>query len=590
MTKTIRIGGASAFWGDTDTAAAQLLQGEGVDYLVFDFLAEVTMSLMAGARLKNPQAGFAPDFVSTLKPLLKDIAARGVKVVANAGGVNPLACRAALEAACQEAGVDLPVAVVLGDDLMPQAEALRSAGVAEMYSGAPMPKRLVSMNAYLGGRPIARALAEGARIVVTGRCVDSALVLGPLMHEFGWRDDDYDRLAAGSLCGHVLECGAQATGGNFTDWRDIAGYENIGFPIAECAADGSFVVTKPPGTGGMVTPATVGEQMLYEIGDPRAYLLPDVAADFSAVTMTQIAGDRVKVEGAKGRAPTATFKVSATYLDGFKSVAGLLVAGAGAAEKGRKMADAIIARTRTRFRQANLGDYRAVEINAVGAESLYGPRANTGSREVVMKIGAHHDEKAALELFAREIAPFATGSVPGITGFMRGRPKAEPLIRLFSCLVPKDRFKIEIRIGEKSIPVEIPTKGGYAPASAVAAPAAKLPEGTRAEVPLVALAWARSGDKGDSANIGVIARKPEFAAAIREQVTDGAVKDWFAHLCKGKVTRYEVPGVNGFNFLLEESLGGGGISSLRTDTQAKTYAQILLDMPIKVPTAWNVKS
>jgi hypothetical protein len=590
MSKTVRIGGASAFWGDTDTAAGQLMQGEGVDYLVFDYLAEVTMSLMAGARLKNPQLGYAPDFVQTLKPLLKDIAARGTRVIANAGGVNPLACRDALEAACREAGVDLPVAVVLGDDLMPTVETLRAGGLKEMFTGAPLPKRLLSMNAYLGGRPIAKALDEGARIVVTGRCVDSAVVLGPLMHEFGWKDDDYDRLAAGSLCGHVLECGAQATGGNFTDWRDIESYETIGFPIAECAADGSFVVTKPPGTGGMVTPATVGEQMLYEVGDPRAYLLPDVAADFADVRISQIGKDRVKVEGAKGRAPTATFKVSATHIDGFKSVAGLLVAGTGAAEKGRKMAEAIVARTRARFRASNLGDYRAVEINAVGAESLYGPRARTDSREVVMKIGAHHDEKAALEIFAREIAPFATGSVPGITGFMRGRPKAEPMIRLFSCLVPKDAIKIEVRIGDKVFPVAVPTKGGYVPAPAPAPTPAALPDGARVEVPLVALAWARSGDKGDSANIGVMARRPEYAAAIREQVTDAAVKDWFAHLCKGKVTRYDVPGVSGFNFLLEESLGGGGISSLRTDTQAKTYAQILLDMPIKVPTSWNVKA
>ena len=207
-----------------------------------------------------------------------------------------------------------------------------------------------------------------------------------------------------------------------------------------------------------------------------------------------------------------------------------------------------------------------------------------------MKIGTHHDEKAALEIFAREIAPFATGSVPGITGFMRGRPKAEPMIRLFSCLVPKDTIKIEVRIGDKVFPVAVPTKGGYVPAPAPAPTPTALPDGARVEVPLVALAWARSGDKGDSANIGVMARRPEYAAAIREQVTDAAVKDWFAHLCKGKVTRYDVPGVSGFNFLLEESLGGGGISSLSTDTQAKTYAQILLDIPIKVPTSWNVKA
>ncbi|MBM3555391.1 MAG: DUF1446 domain-containing protein, partial [Alphaproteobacteria bacterium] len=547
--------------------------------------AEVTMSLMAGARLKNPALGYAPDFVEVLAPLLKEIAAKGTRIVANAGGVNPLACRDALVKACAAAGVDIPIAVVLGDDLTPQVEALRAGGVTELGSGAPMPKRFLSMNAYLGGRPIAVALEAGAQIVVTGRVSDSALALGPLMWAFGWTETQYDLLAAGTLCGHVLECGAQATGGNFTDWRDVPDYDDMGFPIAEVSADGSFVLTKPKGTGGLVSPATVGEQMLYEIGDPRAYMLADVAADFSRVRMAQIGKDRVKVEGAKGRAPTASYKVSATYMDGFRAVAGFMIGGREAAEKGRRVADAILAKTRRRFREANLGDYRAVDVALAGAESIYGANARPDSREVVVRIATLHDDKRALEIFGREIAPAATGMAPGMTGFMRGRPKAEPVIRLFSCLVPKERVKVEVHIGDKVIPVAIPTAGGYQPPPPDTVPATPVPAGERIEVPLWRLAWGRSGDKGDLSNIGLISRRPEYAAIIREQVTPEAVGAYFAHYCNGKVTRYELPGMDAFNFVLEGALGGGGMASLRVDPLGKTHAQVLLDMTVTVPRA-----
>jgi hypothetical protein len=252
------------------------------------------------------------------------------------------------------------------------------------------------------------------------------------------------------------------------------------------------------------------------------------------------------------------------------------------------VADAIIKRTRRRFRESNLGDYRAVEIGAVGADAIWGPHG-TNPREVVMKVSVHHDEKAALEIFGREISPFATGSAPGMTGFARGRPKPDPMIRLFSCLVPKTRLRAEVRIGDQAIPVETPTNGGYVPSPAPAPAAQPVPPGPRSEVPLMSLAWGRSGDKGNSANVGLMSRKPEYAGVIREQVTEQTVKAWFAHLCQGKVTRFELPGIHGFNFLLENALGGGGIASLRTDTQAKTYAQLLLDMPVQVPAAWGLR-
>lgn len=591
--KIVRIGGASGYWGDTALGPAQLVAA-GVDYLVFDYLAEITMSILAKARARDAEAGFATDFAARmLPPLLPEIARRGIRVVANAGGVNLPACRRAIEKAVAEAGLSLKVGTVEGDDLLARAGELRAAGAREMTTGAALPERLMSVNAYLGAFPIAAALDSGADIVVTGRCVDSALAAGPLIHEFGWRPDDHDLLAAAGLVGHLIECGAQATGGNFTDWREVeAGWADTGFPIAEVRGDGGFVLTKPDGSGGRVTTLTAAEQMLYETGDPAAYVLPDVVCDFTHVTMEQAGADRVRIAGARGRPPTGSYKVSATHASGFGCIATALIVGEAAAARARRHGEAVLERTGRMLAESGLPPFAKTSVHVVGAESLYGAAADADSvarlREAVLRVGIHHASPEAADLFSREFVGAALSMAPGLTLLSPGRPKPTPIVRLFSLLVDKDEVPVSVAVdGEPVALAQAAAKGD----GAEAAPSPSTDEpptlpGTDMAVPLRRLAVARSGDKGNDANIGIIARKPDYLPFIRAALTPEAVRDRFAHLVKGEVERYELPGVHALNFLLRDALGGGGTASLNLDPQAKTYAQVLLDMPVAVP--WDV--
>lgn len=590
--RVVRIGCGAGFWGDSAEGPAQLVRSGRIDYLVMDYLAEITMSLLARAKAKRPETGYASDFVeAVMRPLLPALAAQGIKVVTNAGGVNPLACKAAIENLITGLGLRLKVAAVLGDDLSAQTEELGAAGTVEMFSGAAFPAKPWSSNVYLGALPIAAALDRGADIVITGRCVDSALALGPLIHEFAWPHDDYDRLAAGSLAGHIIECGTQCTGGLFTDWQDVPGWDDMGFPIAVCAADGSFIITKPPGTGGLVSTATVAEQIVYEIGDPAQYLLPDVVCDFSQLCLTQVGPDQVRIAGARGRAPTSTYKLSVTYPSGYRATAQMMVGGREAGRKAARIAEAILARTRRLFATQGLADYQATSGEILGAESTYGPHARTqATREVILKLAVAHADARALEIFAREIYPAATAMAPGLTGFAGGRPGVQPIVSLFSCLVDKTRVRVSIEDQDGRHALRLPASRGEtrdaaaAPTTMTAAPA--LSTGATVSVPLIALAHGRSGDKGDSANIGILARQPSFLPLIKAQLTAEAVAAYFAHCVAGPVRCFDWPGLQGVNFVLERALGGGGVSSLRHDPQGKAYAQMLLDFTLQVPAAW----
>lgn len=589
MARTIRIGCGAGFWGDSPEGPAQLVRRGNIDYLILDYLAEITMSILARMKAKNPDLGYATDFVSlVMRPLAREIARRRVKVVTNAGGVNPSACRKALEALFADAGVNLKIAVVEGDDLFRAADAFRDQGVVEMFSGAPFPARVASVNAYLGATPIAAALEAGADVVLTGRCVDSALVLGPLIHEFGWREDDYDRLSAGSLAGHVIECGVQATGGIFTDWRQSSeSWPDMGFPIAECEPEGAFVLTKPEGTGGLVARAAVAEQIMYEVGDPAAYLLPDVTCDWRHVRLAQVGENRVRVTGARGAPPSATYKVSATYPDGYRAAATLMIVGRDAVLKAEAVGRAVLARSRRLILEAGFEDFAETSIESLGAESSYGANARTrAAREIVLKIAVRHASQDALKIFAREIAPAATSMAQGLTGFAGGRPEPQPVIRLFSFLVDKANVPVRTQIDGHSLEIAPPLAQEGRRTEEPPVGTHSLGGGPFVQAPLMALAHGRSGDKGDIANIGIISRRPEFEAAIRSGLTADAVRDYFAHYVQGPVERFAWPGLYGFNFVLHGALGGGGVSSLRHDPQGKALAQALMDIPVCVPAHW----
>ena len=597
----IRIGGATGYWGEADLALPQFLAEGDLDFIVFDYLAEITMSIMARAKAADPEKGYATDFVSAIvAPHLQAIADSGVKLISNAGGVNPQACGHALRQVIEDAGLSLKVAVITGDDLMPKLNQVLVSQPAEMFTGEPTPPReaIASANAYLGAFPISEALNQGADIVVTGRCVDSAVTLGACIHRFGWQRDDLDLLAAGSLAGHLIECGPQATGGNYTDWHEVADtLHEVGYPIAEIAIDGAVVMTKPKGTGGCVTMGTVGEQLLYEIGDPAAYYLPDVICDFTQVSLEQIGADRVAVTGARGRGVPAQYKTSMTWADGWRAGMIGFYVGASAAEKARLFADEAIQRARRKLSKMGAPDYVDVCVEVVGDESHWGEAARyVRSREVAVKVACRHADRRATDLLIRELSGVALGAPAGFCSFAGTRPKSSPVIRLFSILVDRDLADIQIHTEDRgenfddvrAIETEVAeyTEGvaGDDSASALEVAATTGDGAEQIEVPLERLAWARSGDKGDKANIGVMARKREYLPWIALALTESYVASRFRHfMASPEIDCHVLPGLPALNFVLHHALGGGGVASLRNDPQAKGYAQILLDTPVSIP-------
>jgi hypothetical protein len=583
----VHVGCASGFWGDSQIAIPQLLTAEKLDYIVFDYLAETTMSILQRARMRNPELGYATDFVSVLRPHLKILLERGVRLVSNAGGLNPQACRDAILAFAREQGLAPRIAVVTGDDVAAlQAEFTDAQGrhLADLDGFGP----LLSANAYLGAYPIVQALALDVDIVITGRAVDSACALAVAIHEFDWAFSDYDKLAQASLAGHLIECGPQATGGLFTDWEAVPDWANIGYPIVVLDSEGGFDLTKPPGTGGLVNRATVAEQLLYEIGDPAAYELPDVVCDLRQVSIRETRADRVRVEGARGRPPSTRYKITATGHAGYQIGIMMAIRGQRARAKALRTAEELLRRTRRLLALNGLPDYASTVVELLGAEAMYGGNARENdSREVILRIAASHGERKGLEFLQKESASAGTSMGPGTRSHFGGRADIQAIIKTGSFYIAKQCVPIWLDCEEVKTEVVVPENGEDGPPMPRAAQPARAPEPASADgvllVPLARLAYARSGDKGDDSNIGVIARSEAYWPVLLRELTAERVREYFSHLVQGDVSRFELPGTGAVNFVLRRALGGGGSSSLRSDPLGKSYAQMLLDLEIPCP-------
>ncbi|MEE8584323.1 MAG: acyclic terpene utilization AtuA family protein [Acidobacteriota bacterium] len=585
--RTLRLGNAGGYWGDDLKALERQLKLGSLDYISLDFLAELTMSILQKQRARDPEMGYARDFVDQVRTCLPLLTETGTRLISNAGGIHPQGCAEEIARTAREAGTELKIAVVEGDDLMARLDDLLQAGhpMANLETGQPLTTvraRVESANAYLGAVPVIQALQLGGQLVVTGRVTDTGISVAAPAFEFGWDLEDWDRLASAVVAGHILECGAQASGGNLTDWEEVPSFENMGYPIAEFSSDGSFIVTKHPKAGGMVNRKTVSEQLLYEMGDPHEYITPDVVADFSTLQLEDLGSDQVRISGVRGRPRTEFLKVSISYQDGFKAQGTLIVSRPEAVKKCRAIADIVFRRLGIDFEQtrANLVGYNACHQHLAPASD---------PPEILLQLGVRDPDRDKLMEFSKEFTSVILSTVSGVA-IVGARPRIQQVVAYWPCLLPASEVRPEVSIldsGKRfSIPWE-PPRQEEALAHSAAPDPPSFPEPDEAaptsRVPLLRLAYARSGDKGNTCNIGLVARSPRIYPWLRRQLTANRVKEYFGEICKGEVERYEAPNLLALNFLLHESLGGGGTVSLGIDPQGKTYAHALLLMEVEAP-------
>jgi hypothetical protein len=671
----VRIGCFGGFWGDSMAhAVGQFLrsrEAEGIDYLVSDYLAEVTMCILAKKKqatlrarkaLKQQQAGAAagasapaagkvPPKIETAgaiddfalgiwKPFGQTLMQKGIKVVVNAGGLDPLGLKAAVEAISAAFPAELRpvVAAVVGDDLLAAGNADLLAAVEPFTldggqvqdsirrptrrpdgTASPLPAAPLSANAYLGCGGIVAALRQGAHVVITGRVVDSALILGPLVHEHGWSLNDgscFDLLAAGTAAGHIIECGAQCTGGNFTDWELAAQtrgkggrlFENIGFPLVEVQKDGTFIVTKPSGTGGIVSRLSVAEQLVYEIGDPKAYIVADVACDFRGAKLEEVGKDRVKVSGIRGQAPSGRYKVTATYADGYLGHSVFAIVGPNALYKARAIAQSLLRRAERTLAAMGQEPFRATRIEYLGAHELSvnggDTRRAADADEVVVRLSVHHSNPKAVMIVPANIPSGSTGGPPGLFALNTVRPSPSEAVAMRSGLVPVARVGAYVSVGGtgklEPLPQELlPTPlssspSGTGPSRVEEVRPQRAAAAEMVKAPLYTIACCRSGDKADAANVGVVCRKADYLPHLLSVLTPDVVR---AHLAAWfdaapgvddtqRVQRFVLPGVPAVNFVLSHVLGGGGVASLKADKQGKCIGSLLSGLVVDIPAAW----
>ncbi len=599
--KTLRIGNAGGYWGDDPGALRRQLTGGHLDYISMDFLAEITMSIMRKQKSRDASLGYARDFPPMIADVLGLAMAQKTRIVANAGGVNPLGCAEVVAQVCQKIGLNPRIAVVHGDDILDVLPDFRQRGISfqNMDDGrdfSAVADKICAANIYFGAAPIVQALQWQPDIVITGRVTDTGITLAPMIYEFGWSLDDWDRLAAGIVAGHLMECGAQATGGNFTDWHKITSFQNIGFPVVEMQASGEFVLTKHPGTGGLVSVDTAREQIFYEMGNPFAYISPDVVADFSTIQLAADGNDRVRVRGVKGYEPTPFYKVSMAYSDGFKCSDSIMVSGPNARAKAEVFSDLFWNRC------ADL-DLSETNTEYLGWNSCHQSlRTQDEANEIVLRLAARAEAQEPLQKMAKLVPALILSGPPGVC-VRGGVAKPQEVISYWPALFPKKQAHPKLALFENGKVTQerddhSTLVGQFAPtnptsASEVCHQASRTLTATIGErrsksakrLPLSTICLARSGDKGDMCNIGVIARSEAAFEFLDQFLRAETVKNWFQELCLGSVTRYRVAGLHGHNFLLERALGGGGTKTLRTDAQGKTFAQALLAQEIEIPAA-----
>ena len=605
-TGLIRIANAGGYWGDDPYALRRQVLGKlPLDYITMDFLAEITMSILQKQYQRDPKAGYARDFVRQLEPVLGEVKRRKIKIITNAGGVNPSACADALFAAARQQGLRLKVAVIEGDNITSRISELCEKGInldnmETRETLGDCAERVLSANVYLGSLPVVEALRHDPDIVLAGRVTDTGITLGALIHEFGWDMDDYDKIAHGIVGGHIIECGAQATGGNFTDWSKVPSFFDIGFPIVEFSEEGDFVVTKHPGSGGLVSCPTVREQLLYEMGHPQVYITPDVIADFTTVQLEDESMDRVRVSGIKGRAPTDLLKVSVSLSDGYKASGSLIICGPYARNKAEVIAGVLWSRLASEIQSSGMEQIEATSTEFVGDDATHrGLTPKHQPSEILLRLGVRDHERGKLELFRKLLPSMILSAPPGVavTG---GAPPISDVIRYWPALIPQDEALPSVRVliqeaghMEPELVAEVtelpwPKTEGLPeakeePEDPFPASLAQFDDRREIEIPLMRIAHARSGDKGDTASVGLIGRSPACYVWLRDNITAERVKKWFESISLGEVERHLVPNLWAINFLLHESLGGGGTISLYIDAQGKTYGPALLRCKVDVP-------
>jgi hypothetical protein len=591
--KSVRIGNAQAFWGDRTDAAAEMLAHEPeLDFLTLDYLAEVSMSILAMQRERDPNTGYAHEFVDVVRSLVPYWSSGGrCRLIANAGGLNPRGCAEACCTVLAEAGCrSLRIGVVTGDDVLEivRASAADSASPAfrnldNNESIGTVRDRLVTANAYLGASPIAKALADGADIVITGRVADPSLVVAPCIHYFGWKDNELDHLAGATVAGHLIECGTQVTGGISTDWLYVPDAAHIGFPIVEVFEDGSFIVTKPRGTGGRVTEMTVKEQLLYEIGDPDNYLSPDVTVSFLVLSVEDLGNDRVRVAGATGKPRPDKLKVSATFRDGFRSAGTLTIIGRNAGVKAQRVGELVL----HRVREAGFTLQDTI-VETLGscppAYKQVAPRPE-GFEETVLRVAVEAESREAVERFSHELMPFITSGPQGTTGYADGRPRVSPVFRYWPCLIARDAIAPRVELFSSAEPAAA-TSSNTARAKLIDLRPTRPSQTSRSQAAFPAdmqrpshlydIAIARSGDKGSSATIGVIARQAASWDLLQTWLSADRVAEYFAPLGVESVDRFELPNLHAINFVLHGVLR----RNLQTDAQGKALGQRLLELEL----------